>query len=240
MKPLLFIADLHLDPSVPATLQRFRQFCRRQAGQAAALYILGDLFEAWIGDDADDHAATTARKSLADLSSSGTEILIMQGNRDFLLGQRFVADCGAKLLPDPSVITWQDQRIALCHGDSLCTADADYQALRERLRSPEVQAALLAQTRSERQTLARKAREASQQAGAEGLDPITDVTEAAVDGLLDELDADVMIHGHTHRPGDHRWLHRGRQRRRLVVGSWAAGADYVVAESASLALRRSF
>lgn len=238
MKSLLFIADLHLDAAAPTTLELFRSFCREEARAAEALYILGDLFEAWIGDDADDPAATTARNALAQLSAHGTRILLLQGNRDFLLGESFMASCGGRLLPEPAVIEWHGQRIALCHGDSLCTADADYQALRNRLRSPEVKAALLAQPRSEREALARQAREASRQAGANKPDAITDVTQEAVDAMLDALDAEIMIHGHTHRPADHHWQHGSRPRRRLVVGAWTDGADYVVADDEDLALRR--
>jgi len=238
VRPLLFIADLHLDAANPRTLDLFRRFCREQASEAHALYILGDLFEAWIGDDADDSAARTTRQALAELSAHGTEILLLHGNRDFLLGQRFIASCGGRLLPDPSVIEWQGQRVALCHGDSLCTADTDYQFLRDRLRSPEVKAALLAQPRSAREAMAREAREASRQSGANKPEAIMDVTQEAVDAMLDTLDADVMIHGHTHRPADHRWQHEGRSRQRLVVGAWTDGADYVVADSARLTLRR--
>ncbi len=238
MTRLLFIADLHLDACDPATLALFHRFCRQQAASADALYILGDLFEAWAGDDANDDAATCARQALAELSASGTEILLLQGNRDFLLGPGFVASCGGRLLSDPSIIEWSGQRIALCHGDSLCTADEDYQILRHRLRRPEVQAALLAQPRSERETLARQAREASRRAGANKPDTITDVTQAAVDALLGELDVDLMIHGHTHRPADHCWQHDGRSRRRLVVGAWSDSADYVVADSGELTIRR--
>lgn len=238
MKPLLFIADLHLDAAVPTTLELFRHFCRQQARAAEALYILGDLFEAWVGDDADDPAATTVRRALAELSAHGTEVLLLHGNRDFLLGESFIASCGARLLPEPSVIEWRSQRIALCHGDSLCTADAGYQALRQRLRSPEVKAALLAQPRGKRIALAIEAREASRKACANRPDAITDVTQDAVDAMLEALDADILIHGHTHRPADHRWQHDGRSRRRLVVGAWADGADYVVASSRELAISR--
>ncbi|MCC5886214.1 MAG: UDP-2,3-diacylglucosamine diphosphatase [Gammaproteobacteria bacterium] len=237
MKRLLFIADLHLDAADPLTLTRFEQFCRQHGRAADALYILGDLFEAWAGDDADDAAATTAHKALSDLRGSGTAILFLHGNRDFLLGERFIARCGGKLLPDPSVIEWYGQRLVLCHGDSLCTADVDYQALRQRLRSPQQRAALLARPRSERETLARKAREASRRAGANKPRAIMDVTPLAVESLLLEHDADILIHGHTHRPADHRWIHAGRTRRRLVVGAWSEQAEYVVGESGALTLR---
>jgi len=238
VKRLLFIADLHLDAAVPATLARFRHFCHRHGGSADALYILGDLFEAWAGDDSDDEAARSARQALAELSATGTEVLLLHGNRDFLIGQDFMDGCGSQLLDDPCVIEWDGRRIALCHGDSLCTADEAYQALRRQLRSPETRSALLARPRAERETLARQAREASRRAGANKPDAITDVTQTAVDALLDELDADVLIHGHTHRPGDHRWQHHGRMRRRLVVGAWSDHADFVEAASGQLGIRR--
>lgn len=238
MKPLLFISDLHLDAAVPRTLELFRSFCREQASAAQTLYILGDLFEAWIGDDADDLAAGTACDALAELSALGTDVLLLQGNRDFLLGERFADRCGARLLPEPSVIVCGAQRIVLCHGDSLCTGDADYQALRQRLRDPAAKAALLARPRNEREALARQARQASREAGANKPEAIMDVTGEAVDAMLDALDADVMIHGHTHRPGDHRWQQGGHSRRRLVLGAWTDSADYVIADGAELRLRR--
>lgn len=238
MKRLLFIADLHLHAADRATLALFEQFCRQLGRHADALYILGDLFEAWAGDDADDDAATTVRSALSELHAHGTDILLLHGNRDFLLGERFIAACGAGLLPDPSVIEWSGQRLALCHGDLLCTADADYQALRARLRSPALQAALLARPRSDREAFARDAREASRRAGANKPEAIMDVTPEAVDAMLSEHGADILIHGHTHRPADHRWEHAGASRRRLVLGAWTDHAEYVVADCGELRLAR--
>ena len=203
---------------------------------ADALIILGDLFEAWIGDDADDPAANTVRRQLAQLANQGTRCLLMQGNRDFLMGERLAADCRAQAIPDPTVRQLATQTVLLCHGDALCTDDTDYMRLRPQLRSDGFQAAMLARPQAERVLIGRDARERSRAANANKPDAIMDVNQCAVDDAMDSAGADVIVHGHTHRPGDHRWTHAGRPRRRLVLGAWENGCVYARATATGLEL----
>lgn len=236
MTRLLFISDLHLDAARPHVLSLFEQFCQGPAARADALYILGDLFEAWAGDDVDDPVAKRAAGAIAGLTGAGTTVRMLHGNRDFLLGPAFAERCGMELLPDPTCVSWEGRRMVLCHGDSLCTGDADYQALRSTLRDPAVKAALLARPRSEREDLARRAREASQAANANKPDMIMDVTPAAVDALLDSEGAGLLIHGHTHRPDEHVWQHGQETRRRIVLGDWDQGTRFAQAHASDVQL----
>jgi len=237
----LFISDLHLDPEIPAVLALFERFCRERARHAEALYILGDLFEAWVGDDARDAAARRAAAALAALGRHGVKVRLMHGNRDFLLGERFAAAAGAELLPDPVRIEQHGRAIVLTHGDGLCTRDAAYMALRPTLRSTAFAEDLLARPLAERETIAREARTASRERNANAPAAIMDVTPEAVDALLESMEADLLIHGHTHRPTIHRWrTDRGggpvRERTRIVLGAWHTTTRYAAARGADVEL----
>ena len=238
MTEALFISDLHLAPEEPAVVALFEHFCRERARNADALFILGDLFEAWVGDDARDEAAGRAGAALAELSAHGVTVRLMHGNRDFLLGEQFAAACGAELLPDPVRIEHGGRVIVLSHGDGLCTADADYMALRPTLRSRAFAADLLARPLSEREHMARGARAASRERNANAPEAIMDVAPAAVEALLEKMDAELLIHGHTHRPQVHRWSIGSppRTRTRVVLGDWQTTAHYAVARGADIAL----
>lgn len=229
MKRLLFISDLHLDEASPATLALFERFCVGPARRADALYILGDLFEAWAGDDAVDDGAERVAAALRQLRSAATATYLLHGNRDFLLGAGFAEACGMTLLADPSILSIGDRRAVLCHGDALCTQDREYQSLRRSLRDPDFQAALLARPRPEREAIARKAREAARTANANKPEHIMDVDPSTVDALLDDHRATLMIHGHTHRPAIHCWRHPQGARTRVVLGAWGAAARYAEA-----------
>lgn len=222
MSSCFFISDLHLDESRPYVTEALAQFLD-QRRDASALYILGDLFEFWIGDDDDSLIARDVAHLLYDYQSSGPELFIMHGNRDFLLGERFMARVGAQLLPDPSVITADQQRILLMHGDSLCTRDTDYQAFRVLARDENWQASMLAQSLEARRELAQNLRKTSQDAGSRKAADIMDVTEHDVVAAMQNAKCDTLIHGHTHRPA----RHEDSAGTRWVLGDWDQTGWYI-------------
>ncbi|MFK8041425.1 UDP-2,3-diacylglucosamine diphosphatase [Congregibacter sp.] len=230
-KRCFFISDLHLDESRPDVTQALAEFLD-QRRDAAALYILGDLFEFWIGDDDDTPIAKEVIRVLADYQQSGPAVYIMHGNRDFLLGEQFASAVGGQLLPDPSVVEIDGQRLLLMHGDSLCTADEEYQAFRALARDPNWQASVLTQNLEVRRELAENLRKTSKDAGSRKADDIMDVTEAEVVRTMDEAQCTTLIHGHTHRPAKHdeaagtRW----------VLGDWDKTGWYIELKGGDLNL----
>ena len=221
----LFVSDLHLDPARPAITALFLRFLRSEAVDADALYILGDLFEAWVGDDVGGEPAQAVRAALKALSASGVPVYFQRGNRDFLAGARFAADTGATLLPDPAVVNLYGEPTLLMHGDLLCTGDTAYQAFRAQVRAPAWQAQFLAQPLAAREAFAAKARAASKEhqkdVGSGGaMDAITDVDADAVAQTLARYGVRRLIHGHTHRPAIHALDAGGRHARRIVLGDW--------------------
>ncbi len=216
----LFVSDLHLDPARPAITALFLDFLARQAGRADACYILGDLFEAWIGDDDDAELGRRVAGALRALADSGVSVHFLHGNRDFLIGERFAAAAGVRLLPESEAIDLYGEPVLLLHGDTLCTDDADYQAFRAQVRDPAWQARLLELPLAQRRALAGQLRETSQQATQLKETAITDVNLEAVDGALRARGIRRMIHGHTHRPAIHEWMLDGQPARRVVLGDW--------------------
>lgn len=216
----LFASDLHLDPARPEITRQFTDFLAGPARQAQALYLLGDLFEAWLGDDAPGPLGETVAGALAGLSASGVAVFVMQGNRDFLLGEPFCQRAGARLLPDPVVLTLGDRRVLVTHGDALCTGDAAYQRLRSLVRDPDVQRAFLALPLERRRALAAEARAGSRAHLAQADEYITDVSQEAVEHVMREAGVTTLLHGHTHRPGIHRFTLDGRHCTRIVLGDW--------------------
>jgi UDP-2,3-diacylglucosamine hydrolase len=221
----LFISDLHLDPSRPAITALLLEFLREEASRADALYILGDLFEAWLGDDTDDALAQSVRGALARLRAAGVPLYLMRGNRDFLYGPRFAAESGATLLPDPCVVSLYGQPTLLMHGDLLCSDDREYLAFRALVRDPAWQAGFLGKPLAERAQFAAQARAASgeRQAGlrADGaLEMITDVNADTVAATMARYGVRRMIHGHTHRPAIHSLSVHGLPAQRIVLGDW--------------------
>lgn len=216
----LFVSDLHLDPARPAITALFLDFLARQAGRADACYILGDLFEAWIGDDDDAELGRRVAGALRALADSGVPVHFLHGNRDFLIGERFAAAAGVRLLPESEAINLYGEPVLLLHGDTLCTDDADYQAFRAQVRDPAWQARLLELPLAQRRALAGQLRETSQQATQLKETAITDVNLEAVDGALRARGIRRMIHGHTHRPAIHEWMLDGQPARRAVLGDW--------------------
>ena len=220
---ILFISDLHLDGSHPEITDQFLEFIRTEARQAQALYILGDLFEAWIGDDDPDADKARAMQGLADLTRSGVKTYLLHGNRDFLIGTKFCARTGVKLLRDGTVIELFGRRVLLMHGDSLCIDDPSYQRLRRIVRNPLVQFVMRNLSLARRQKLAARMR-AGSKAHIESMDrtapQIMDVNAQEVIRTFEQFGIECMIHGHTHRPAVHKIDHQGRQLTRIVLGDW--------------------
>lgn len=218
-RAVLFISDLHLDPSRPAVTQLFIQFLQQSARQAQALYILGDLFEAWVGDDT-PCAGDSVIHGLRALSATGVPVYVMRGNRDFLLSEGFSHATGALLLEDISRIELDGVPVLLLHGDTLCTDDIEYQRFRTMVHDPQWQADFLAKPRAERLAHAVRARQASAQRNRSIDDTLLDVSPQSVHQLLREQGVRHMIHGHTHRPGVHRFELDGAPAQRIVLGDW--------------------
>ena len=216
----LFVSDLHLDAARPEITRQFTDFLAGPARDAQALYLLGDLFEAWLGDDAPDPVGEQVSAALARLAEAGVAVFIMQGNRDFLLGEAFCQRSGARFLPDPVIATLGERRVLVTHGDALCTGDASYQRLRSLVRDPGVQRSFLALSLERRRALAAEARAGSRAHLAEADEYITDVSQAAVEQVLRDAGVDTLLHGHTHRPGIHHFKLDGRDCTRIVLGDW--------------------
>ncbi|KUM01635.1 UDP-2,3-diacylglucosamine diphosphatase [Chromobacterium subtsugae] len=230
-----FISDLHLADDTPALNQLFLDTLLQWRGRIDALYILGDLFEYWVGDDDDSSYLEAPLAAMREFAAS-TPLYVMRGNRDFLLGAGFEARSGAKLLDDPTLTDVHGQRILLCHGDALCTDDAAYQQFRALSRSPQWQQAMLAKPLAERHAIARHARAQSEMNKQQtGLAAISDVTEAAVQALLAAHGWPTLIHGHTHRPARHRHQAGESGASRWVIQDWHGGrGGYLLLDDAGI------
>jgi UDP-2,3-diacylglucosamine hydrolase len=216
----LFVSDLHLDPERPQQTEAFVDLLRGPAREADALYILGDMFEAWLGDDDDAPLGARVATELSALAAHGVPIAFMRGNRDFLLGHDYAARCGMRLLPDPAVIDLHGEATLLLHGDLLCTEDTGYQAFRRQVRDPSWQAGFLAQPLSARRAFAASARAASAAHQDSVGERITDVSPEAVESTFRQYGLRRMIHGHTHRPATHVLDVDGAPRERIVLADW--------------------
>ncbi|MCC9000960.1 MAG: UDP-2,3-diacylglucosamine diphosphatase, partial [Candidatus Contendobacter sp.] len=216
----LFISDLHLDPARPAITALLLDFLEQQSQRAKALYILGDLFEAWIGDDDDAELGQIVAEALRALTDCGVPTYFLHGNRDFLIGERFAAASGVQLLPESVIIELAGERVLLLHGDTLCTDDVEYQAFRAQVRTPVWQARTLALPLEQRRALAGQLRETSQQALQQKTADIADVNGAEVDRVMRAHRVHRLIHGHTHRPAIYDWSLDGQLARRAVLGDW--------------------
>jgi UDP-2,3-diacylglucosamine hydrolase len=216
----LLVSDLHLDPSAPGIARQFTQFLRGPARSARALYILGDLFEAWLGDDDPDPAVRAIVIELRALTDAGVPLYFMHGNRDFLLGPRFAAETGGTLLADGTVVDLHGERVLLLHGDVLCTADTSYQRLRRWLRNPLTLFVLRHLSLDARRRLGGRLRAGSQMHVGATAAEIMDVTPDEATAALRRAGVQTMVHGHTHRPAVHRLEVDGRPARRIVLGDW--------------------
>lgn len=219
--PTLFVSDLHLAPARANPLAAFHRFAQGPARGAAALYVLGDLFDWWIGDDQlrEPYARDVAR-ALGDVAAAGVPVFFARGNRDFLVGERFARAAGATLLGEVTRIDVDGEPVLVTHGDELCTGDVEYQAYRRRIRSPQSVARLLAMPPLARRGIAWWLRRKSRNATALKPESITDVAAAAVADAFRAHDVRRMVHGHTHRPARHRVEVDGVARERIVLADW--------------------
>ncbi len=216
----LFISDLHLHAERPGGIEQFLSFMRTEARTASAVYILGDLFEAWIGDDDTDPGYAPIIAALADLRHEKVPCYFMHGNRDFLVGKRFAAATGCVLLDEWHVVEIAGERALLTHGDLLCTDDVSYQELRTMVRDPAWQREFLAKPLDERRAIVSELRERSKTETAAKPAEIMDVNQAAVEASLRKHGVSVLLHGHTHRPAVHEFVAGGEPATRIVLGDW--------------------
>jgi UDP-2,3-diacylglucosamine hydrolase len=227
----LFVSDVHLDAEAPDAQRQFLDFLRTHCAGARALYILGDLFETWVGDDDTDADREPVLTALRDLTSSGVACFLLHGNRDFLLGEEFCRRTGCQLLPDPVIAELDGERVLLTHGDALCTDDHAYQELRSMVRAPAWQRRFLDLRLADRRLLANEARAGSRAHTARTIPKIMDVNAAAVSAAFKATRVDRIIHGHTHRPAVHDALADGRPVQRIVLGAWYEQGSYLVREA---------
>jgi UDP-2,3-diacylglucosamine hydrolase len=233
MAPTLFVSDLHLAPERPALLAAFSAFCAGPARAAADVYVLGDLFDAWIGDDQlRDPVAATVVRDLRAVADAGVGVHLMRGNRDFLLGERFAQAAGATLLPEQIVVDLFGTPTLLLHGDEMCVDDQSYQRYRARTRDPVTQRRFLALPYFVRRAFARWLRRKSHDATARKSDSILDVTPAAVEERFRVSGVARMIHGHTHRPARHHLVVDGRECERRVLADWYERGSYLAVDAA--------
>lgn len=233
----LFVSDLHLDAASPEIARQFHAFLGDEARTAEALYVLGDLFEAWLGDDDPDPAARATVSALRALTDSGVPVFVMHGNRDFLIGARFCRETGATLLPDGTVIELHGERAVLMHGDALCTDDASYQRLRRIVRNPVVRGLFRIMTLQQRRALAARMRAGSRAHVGMTAAEIMDVNAEAVVQAFREAGVRTMIHGHTHRPAIHPLEIDGAPAKRIVLGDWYTQGSVLEVSAGGFELR---
>ena len=216
----LFISDLHLEADRPEIGEQFLDFLSSEAAEADALYILGDFFEYWVGDDDPDEYYASIKRALRAFTDSGVPVFFMHGNRDFMIGAAFAAETGVKLLPDPCPLEIYGKSVLLSHGDALCTDDVEYQKVRAMTRNPEWQAMMLAKPLEERIAIAKQARSQSQERNKTLSESIMDVNPDAVKQTIAEHGVEILLHGHTHRPAIHSIEVDDRIAKRVVLGDW--------------------
>ena len=216
----LLISDLHLEPGRPEITRLFFEFLDGEATHAQSLYILGDLFEFWIGDDYEAPPSKAVGQALRTLSDRGTAVFFMHGNRDFLLGDEFADQAGMTLLPQAVKLELHGVSTLLLHGDSLCTDDVEYQQVREKVRTQSWQDNFLGQSIEERLAFANAARDASRNHTESAAEQIMDVNQQAVEDVMRHYGVNQLIHGHTHRPAVHTLSLAGSTAERIVLGDW--------------------
>jgi UDP-2,3-diacylglucosamine hydrolase len=220
MPGTLFVSDLHLDASRPQITRLFLDVLDSHGRNADAVYILGDLFELWHGDDDDSPVGYAVMDGLGSCVASGTPVYLLHGNHDFLIGEQFAASTGCRLLDDPVRIDLYGSPVLLMHGDILCTDDVDYQAFRVGVRDSRWQQAFLTQSLQSRRDIARALRGKSRASIREKPQSIQDVNPDTVIRFMTDHGVQQLIHGHTHRPGIHEFELAGKPARRMVLGDW--------------------
>ena len=213
---VFFISDLHLEQNKPHLTKAFKNFIDSKVNLHDELFILGDFFEQWIGDDNEDDFIKSVKNILKDKTAKGLTVYFMHGNRDFLIGDKFCKEVGAILLDDPYIINLEEKKIMLMHGDSLCTDDEDYQNFRNLVRSKDWQEDFLSKDLKERKEVAKSLREISSLENQTKDENIMDVNQSEVLKIIEDHSVDVLIHGHTHRP----FIHDENGVPRMVLGDW--------------------
>ena len=211
-----FISDLHLDHKREDIKKAFFKFLESEAYEFKNLYILGDLFEVWIGDDFEDDFSNQVISKLKQFSQSNKNIYIMHGNRDFLLGEKFAEKCGAKLIPDPLILDDKGKKIMLSHGDIFCTDDMEYQDFKEKVRNEKWKIEFLSKNLRDREEIAKNLRKESSVKNAKKQDYLMDVNKSEVEKIAQENEIEILIHGHVHRPK----IHNEVFGQRIVLGDW--------------------
>ncbi len=228
MKDSVFISDLHLLPQRPEVIDLFIHFTRDIAANADRLYILGDFLEVWWGDDDPAIEYQPVFNALTELAiKHNTEIFLMHGNRDFMIGNVLAEQCHFKIIDDPHRINIQNRECLLMHGDTLCIDDIEYQKFRQMVRNPQWQQQVLSKTLEERFQLAQSIREKSQQSTIGKGEVIIDINQDETDKTFIEQKIDLIIHGHTHRPAIHERTVDGKETTRIVLGDWHETAEYL-------------
>ena len=222
MKPR-FISDIHLSEDSPHLTNAFKAFLNESKGYCSHLFILGDLFEIWIGDDDDNSFNQEIKKALIDFTADGPETFLMHGNRDFLIGETFTSEVGISILPDPYTLDINGLKTILSHGDFLCTDDIDYIDFRSKVRSEEWQKDFLSKSLDQRKEIANSLRSGSKDATSEKSLEITDVNAESLNSFLNKNKSNIFIHGHTHRPG----IHKAESAKRIVLGDWGEHGWYL-------------
>lgn len=217
---ILFISDLHLSGERPDIVKLFLEFMATRAVESETLYILGDLFEVWLGDDFIPPEAQPILNALREYSNTGRKLAVLHGNRDFLLGNHFAELTGCELLPDPSIIDLYGTKTLIGHGDLLCTDDVDYMRFRQQVRNKDWQSAFLAKSVEERIAIAKQARQESKKQTSSIAEEIMDANQNTVEQVMLEHSVNQMIHGHTHRPDTHTFDSDNQQKTRIVLGDW--------------------
>ena len=232
-----FISDLHLNQDRPDITKAFLNFLENTAYKAEKLYILGDLFEAWIGDDDQNEFISEIQNALIQINKN-TKVFFMHGNRDFLIGPDFASSAGMKILTDPVVEEMFGNPVLLMHGDLLCTEDIDYQKFRKVSRDIKWQKEFLSKPLAERRIIAQNLRGASKEATGKKKEEIMDVSECEVIKIIQESSVSLLIHGHTHRPNSHSIALEKHTAKRIVLGDWDEYGWYVWMDSNSCELNK--
>lgn len=230
----LFISDLHLRPDQPELIEKTVQFLKQNSEGTEKLYILGDLFNTWLGDDIVPEEYQRLINALQQLSTSGIETYLMVGNRDFMMGQDFAQRCGCKLLNDPTVIDFDGKKVLLVHGDSLCTDDISYQRYRRWTRNKFLQWCFLALPARRRQAISDKIKQKSKQQKQSKSATIMDVNQQAVRDIMDQFNVNYLLHGHTHRPAIHQLDNSANYR--IVLGDWDGQSSFIKYDNKQLTL----
>jgi len=220
---ILFISDLHLSPAQPELIRLASEFLNQQHNKYNAIYLLGDIFNTWLGDDIVPEEYQLFVESLTELSQQGAEIFLMVGNRDFMMGKHFAQQCGAKMISDPTVITLNGHKVLIMHGDTLCTDDKSYQRFRLWSRNKLLQWLFLRLPVQFRQNISDKIKQKSRQQKQYKSAVIMDVNQAEVEKVMQKYDCSLLIHGHTHRPN----IHTQSNGHRIVLGDWQGEISFV-------------